>query len=912
MIVDRGFGIADPARPARAWSTRTPQAATRSPLASDRPPVSRLRQELLDARERLAEGREAIHRQHDLGMPGVQVGRKLTALADAAVQRVAESALADFPRPVADRLRERAVLVAHGGYGRRQMAPFSDVDVMLLHQGRVDRDVERFARRLTQDVFDIGLQLGQSLRTVEESIRLARHDAVIASSLVESRRLFGSEQVMNDFGERFRRMISRRVTAQCMEFVEARREERDKYGETVYLLEPNVKRSPGALRDLHLLRWLWFAHAGESDLERLRLRGVISKFDHRRLVTARDFLMRVRNELHFHAGKELDALTRAEQVRIAEKFGYYGSAGLLPVERFMRDYFRHAGHISFLATRMSELSAPKPTVEWVLDSVFVRRVEADYQIGSREIAATQQGRAKLERQLGEALRLLDLARLSDLRIAQDTNYLVYRSAPNYSNELTPQLKADFLQALDNPHGLGRLLRRAHELGVLEKFLPDFARARCLLQFNQYHKYTVDEHSIRAVEEATRYATRGGRSGRAYDSLDRKWFLHLALLIHDLGKGQEEDHSVVGERIAGQTAERFELPADDRDTLMFLIREHLSMNRIALRRDISNPDTITAFAELVGTAERLKLLYLLTLADMCAVGPEVMTKWKGDMLGSLYERTRRRLQPDGDDSPGRRVRARREACWRALSAKQQRDPWYQRQNDALPESFITTHTAQQVVDTLERLRLLNNRRGAAWGRHNPTLGAVEFLAGVDQGSGRGVFSGMAGALSAAGLKINQAETAMLADDLLLLRYVAQDPDSPAGSDPERIYKISRAMENSIDSDKPPRFRRVWGEKTAQSQAELSNQTSEVRLDTSIAERWLIVEVFTFDRLGLLYELARALHELELVIGFAKIGTSGDRVVDVFYVSERDGAKPQGDHRLDAVRSRLEEVISTPAS
>ncbi|TWT77659.1 Bifunctional uridylyltransferase/uridylyl-removing enzyme [Posidoniimonas polymericola] len=880
-------------------------------MPPDSSPAPRLRQELIEAREQLAAGRDAIRKQHDLGMPGVQVGRKLTALADAALQRVAESALADFPRPVADRLRERAVLVAHGGYGRRQMAPFSDVDVMLLHQGRVDRDVERFARRITQDVFDIGLQLGQSLRTVDESIRLARQDAVIASSLVESRPLIGSEPVMDEFRDKFRRMIGRRVTAQCADFIEARRAERDKYGETVYLLEPNVKRSPGALRDLHFLRWLWFAHAGESDLERLRMRGVISKFDHRRLVTARDFLMRVRNELHFHAGQERDLLIRVEQVRIAEKFEYYGSAGLLPVERFMRDYFRHAGHVSFLANRMTELSAPKPTVERVFDSVFTRRVEADYQLGTREISATQQGRAKLERHAGEALHLLDLARVSDLRVAQDTNYLVYRSAPNYSNEVTPERTRQFLDVLENPHSLGWLLRRAHELGVLEKFLPEFGRARCLLQFNQYHKYTVDEHSIRAVEEATRLLDQRSRVGSVYAAFDRKWLLHLALLIHDLGKGQEEDHSIVGERIAGETAERFGLSASDRDTLMFLIREHLSMNRIALRRDISNPDTIRAFANLTQTTERLTLLYLLTTADMCAVGPEVMTKWKADMLGSLYTRTLWLLQPDEDDPSTRRA-ARRAASWQALSKQQQGDPWFKRQLDAMPESFFASHQPREVVDTLSRLRSLTDGRGAAWGSYQSSLGAVEYLAGVHSGSGRGVFSSMAGALSAAGLKINQAETAMLSDDLLLLRYVAQDPDAPTGAAPERIFQISRAMERSIDSDAPPKFRRVWGAEAAQSQAALSNQPPEVRLDASLTNRWLIVEVFTIDRLGLLYELARALHELGLVIGFAKIGTSGDRVVDVFYVSERDESKPESDHRLQEIRARLEQVIGASDS
>ncbi len=840
-------------------------------------------------------------------MPGVQVCRKLTTLVDEALRQLVQSAWADFPKLTGDQMRERLALVAHGGYGRRHMAPFSDVDLMLLHQGRVDGDVEQFARRLTQDVFDIGLQLGQSLRTVEEAIRMARTDAVIATSLIESRHLLGAQPVYEEFRGRFAKMIERRKAAQCAAFCEARADERDKYGETVYLLEPNIKRSPGALRDLHLLRWLWFAARGESDLDRLLLRGVVSKFDHHRLVTAREFMLRVRNDMHFNAGKARDVLSRTEQLRIAKGHGYYGSAGMLPVEQFMRDYFRHAEHISFLATRLSELSKPTPTVDRVLGTVFGRVIEQDYQLGVREITATQQGRAKLAQHVDEALRLVDLARLSDLRIAQDTAYLVYRSSPNYSTALTPDLIDRFLAILDNPYQLGPLLRRAHRLGFLEKILPEFARARCLLQFNQYHKYTVDEHSIRAVEEATRFGEDQGRIGQGYAEFSPKWFLHLALLIHDLGKGREEDHSLVGERIADDTARRLGLSDADRADLMFLVREHLNMNRVALRRNTSDPATVEAFAELVGTPRRLKLLYLLSCADLAAVGPGVMNKWKADMLSELYDRTLQVLRPERSLRVRAKREATREATWRLLDKQERQDQWFEIQYEAFPESFVAGHTSATLADVLRRLRRLPPGGGAAWGEFQAKLGAVEFLAGVDQGSGRGVFSGMAGALSATGLQIIQAETALLHGDLLLLRYVAQDPQFPGGVPEERIAAIAGAMVVSIDSEEPPKFRRVWGAEAARTQAELTVQTSEVRLDAELTEQWLIIEVFTLDRLGLLYDLARALHDLKLVIRFAKIGTSGDRVVDVFYVNERDLSKPHGAERLAEIRQQLEAVI-----
>ncbi|MCA9238866.1 MAG: [protein-PII] uridylyltransferase [Planctomycetales bacterium] len=869
--------------------------------------TSRLRQELLTIRDRLAEGRAAVRSQHDIGMDGVTVGRKLTSLADEVICQLAETALEEFPKLVAARLRRNLVLVAHGGYGRRQMAPYSDVDMMILHRGRVDGDVERFAKRLTQDVFDANLQLGQSLRTVEEAVRLAQQDAVIATSLVESRPLHGAQPVLQDFKEKFQRAIQRRKATYCAAFVEARAEERNKYGDTVYLLEPNVKRSPGALRDLHLLRWLWFAQAGDSDLDRLQMRGVVSKFDHHRLVTSRDFLMRVRNELHFHAGKARDALTRDEQVRIAQKFGYYGSPGMLPVERFMRDYFRHAQHISFVATRLSALTQPAPTMDRVLGAVVGRTIEDDYRLGLREISATPQARMKLERNLVEAWRLVDLARLSDLRVAQDASYLVYRSAPNYSTQLTPEVIDRFLGILDNPYQLGPLLRQAHELGFLEKVIPEFSRARCLLQFNQYHKYTVDEHSIRAVEEATRFAHDKGRMGEAYASLKAKWLLHLTLLIHDLGKGREEDHSVLGERIAKETAERLCLPQEHREEMEFLVREHLTMNRFALRRDTSAQETVEKFAEKVQTPERLQLLYLVTCADMAAVGPNVLNKWRADMIGDLYERTLHLLRPEQREKAQLKREAMHQAVQDALESVERADPWFQRQHHALPESFIASHPPTVVVDSLRRMRSLASGRGDAWGMYNADLGAIELIAGVDQGGGRGVFANMAGALSAAGLKIIQAESSVLDQGMLLLRYVAQDPRFPGGAPEERIVALTKSMVDSIDATEPPKFQRVWGSQDAEDLAKLSPQSSEVRLDSTLMRQWLIIEVFTFDRTGLLYDLARTLHEMGLLIRFAKIGTSGDRVVDAFYVSERDESKPAGDERLGDIRRKLEGVI-----
>ncbi|MEM8864940.1 MAG: [protein-PII] uridylyltransferase [Planctomycetota bacterium] len=873
---------------------------------------SRLRSEVLEVRQQLAERRQEIRQQHERGLTGVQVCAKLTAAVDAALVRLFESALADMPQGKAKRLRENCVLVAHGGYGRRQMSPHSDVDLMFLYEPRVRTEAERLAQRLTQDIFDVGLQLGQSLRTVDEAINLARNEPMIATSLIESRHLVGEQPLYERFSTAFERMIQRRPKAMCAAFVEARRGERQKYGETVYLLEPNIKRSRGGLRDLHLLRWLWFVNTGVSDIDRLHMKGVLSKFDHRRLASSREFMLRVRNDSHFHADKSRDALDRGEQVRLAEKLGYRGREGMLPVEQFMRDYFRHAGHIWFLAARVTELSCPRPAVTSVLGAVFGRSIEKDYRLNTHEITATASGRSKLNTRLDEALRLVDLARLSDRRISQDTWYLVYRAAPKYSSELTDSARERFLEILDNPTQLGPLLRRLHELGVLEKVVPEFTHARCLLQFNQYHKFTVDEHCIRAVECATQFAERTDRLGAVYNRIPKRQ-LHLALLLHDLGKGHEEDHSELGVGIAEHNGQRLGLGERDIDQLKFLIRRHLWMSHLAFRRDTTDPELVTPFAEEVGSKETLELLYVLTCADLAAVGPGVLNDWKVSMLTDLLRNAAEALSP----KPRLRVQDRRNAMriavWKLLNPADRDDPWLKQQFNALPESLVTSRPPGQVLALLRKFQALGPGEATAWGGPAGPPDTTEIIAGVNRGTARGVFSSMAGVISAAGLPILEAETCVLHDDLLLLRYIVSGPSAPlagepgAGSVEGRIAELCEKLVASIDSDRPPTFPRVWGAEQHAKQAALTNLPNEVRIDSDLSDQCIIVEVFTVDRRGLLYDLARAVHEMQLVIRFAKIATSADQVVDAFYVTERDESKPTDEARLAEIHRRLMAVI-----
>jgi [protein-PII] uridylyltransferase len=872
------------------------------------PTGSRLRAIVLETRQQLVDGRQQLRAQHDRGLEGSRVCVRYTALVDAAMTGIYEAYLAELPAAEAQQLRERVALVAHGGYGRRQQAPFSDVDLMVLFEGKRDALIGQLAARITQDICDVYQHLGHSVRTPSEAVQQARTDAQVGTSLLESRLLLGNSQVYAQFSKQMKLLVERRTAVLARDFIAERRKERREFGETVYLLEPNVKRSRGGLRDIHLLRWLWFLKAGVADPDRLHDLGHLSKFDYRRLISAQNFLLRVRNEMHFHANETCDALSRAEQLRLAEFFQYQGRQGMRPVEQFMRDYFHHTAHVWRLVHRLAELMQPASRMSRVLVPMFGRKTEDDYQIGRHEINATSRATARLAQHREEVLKLVDLARREGKRISQDTWYFVYRSAPQYSSEPKPAVMTKFVQTMADPLRLGELLRRLHELGVLEKIVPAFAHARSLLQFNQYHKFTVDEHCIRAVEEATHFAERKDLLGEVYRGVSDKAVLHLALLLHDLGKGFEEDHSLVGQRIADETARRLALAPEQAETLKFLVHRHLLMSHVGLKYDTSQTELINRFAQDVCTQSRLKMLYVVSCADLAAVGPDVLSNWKVEVLSELYLRASRQLAAAGGAVVGGAGDDERRAAEMLLTPAEREDPWFEHQLAALPESYISKHPAEAVVDTLRRLRNLAPRSGSAWARYLPDTDTVEFMAGIDQGSGRAIFSSMAGALTANRMQILAADTFTLADGLLLLRYVASEPESPGEPSASRLDTLCRALVTSIDSDEPPSFPKIIGREQKEAAAALTNLPNKVRIDTELSAECTVVEVATVDRRGLLYRLARALHDLGLVIRFSKIGTYLDQVVDVFYVTERDGQKPRNDERLEEIRNTLMGVIA----
>ncbi|MGA2031816.1 MAG: HD domain-containing protein [Thermoguttaceae bacterium] len=895
-----------------------------------------LRAHVLAAKARLAKGNEDFQRRHRAGASGVEICALASNLRDAVLLELIDASLAELGETDPKGLLSEIALVAHGGYGRRDVAPYSDVDLMVLQRRGAAGRLAPLAQNLLRDVFDVGLVLGHSVRTVSQVCRLARRDSVISTSMIESRLLAGSPALFDRFARRFQQQAwwgSGRLMAAIRK---SRFEEKCRYGETVFLLEPNIKRSQGGLRDLQLLRWIGFARYGLREPRELMESGVLGREDLRMLEEAAEFLLRLRNELHFHAGQANDVLNRSEQVRIAEVRCYEPAAGLLPVERFMRDYFRHTSQVSYVVGRFLAKAASHDRLAKLATALFGHRVEDDLRVGPAGMMATRRGLQRLAGNLTAIMRLIDLANLHDVPVAASTWEEIRREAralpgacpdfghqaslgrsengtvpfgATYSAEATsPEACRHFLSLLAHPARLGPLLRGLHEAGILERFIPEFARARGLLQFNLYHKYTVDEHCLRAVEFATALGADRGPLGRVYRQVADKSVLHLALLIHDLGKGCLEDHREVGLKIAESTARRLGLSAHDAESLKFLVHKHLRMNHLGFRRDTTDEQLVVRFARLVGTPEILQMLYVLTACDLGAVGPDVWDGWKTEIMTDLYHRTMQQLAGDSPATALDEQFSRRREEIRAWLGPLKEDSWFANHIKSLTAGYLNTTPPQQAAADLRLLHDLSSGDVAALAQYLPETATIQLTVGTVEAVTPGIFHKLTGALTSHGLEIRSAEIHTLPDGLVLDRFWVHDPDFAGPPPQQRLDEINQALARSLRAvgSQSPSFRRTW-RIGGQSKTAGPKPRTQVNADNSTSDRYTIIDVFALDRTGLLYAVTRTLFEMELSVWRAKIGTYLDQVVDVFYVTDAQHRKIRDQQRLDQICRRLLEVI-----
>jgi [protein-PII] uridylyltransferase len=869
-------------------------------------------------RQRVDDLRQQTRRRFQQGASGLPTASLLSQLMDEFVVKVLNEALADAAPAVMQSLDGKFALLAIGGSGRADVCPYSDVDLLFLHSPDVRDLFEPIASHVQRELWDSGLQLGASVRTIADSISWAKQEPQFATSLVDTRLLFGEASLHEQLTAKFTRtVVQKRLPQFLLNIVAAREKERTEFGATTQQLEPDVKRSQGGLRDLHLIRWIGFGCYGAGDIDSLRLQGAISKDEARRLAHAYEFLVSVRIDLHFAAGREQDTLSRDDQLRIARSRNIAAGQAQSPVERFMQEYFQQSSVIADITRRFVERSRRKPWITRAVEYLMSYRIDDIYSVGPELVDIP---RAKARRIACGTLEGILHLYLTAARYRRQVAHRLEEAIKAQQLKPPTFLSADaansFLSLLRTPGTLGRALRSLHQNGALEAVLPCFKHIRCLLQFNQYHHYTVDEHTLRAIEAAESFEADPGPVGRAYREIHHKELLHLALLLHDAGKGFEEDHSEVGRRLAAEVSQRLGLPDHQRDLVMFLVHRHLKMADLALRRDINDPALLLKFSHEVGSPEALRMLFVLTAADVSAVGPGVWNQWKAELTSTLYEHTMLWLSGKShlfDEATRLKSIKQQVASLVVDAALQPRSGGanpidanaLSEQLDRFPAHYLLETSPARIADDFRVIQSRQPDEIHVEAVYDVETETAEYRIITHEELAPGCFHKLSGVLSAKRLTILSAAIFTTTDGVIIDVYRVRDADH-AGEVPqwrvdEVAVAIRRVLRGEVDVETLLKSRGRFAIQATS--GPVSDLPMRVVVDNESSDRFTVIDVFAHDRPGLLYAITRALYEQKLSVVLAKIATHFDQVLDVFFVTETNGLKVHDGERLKAIRELL---------
>jgi [protein-PII] uridylyltransferase len=862
-------------------------------------------------RDYLVQRREEIRALHRDGSTGSQVVAALTVLVDGVVARVTSAAVEELSAGDAAEFESSMALVALGGYGRAELAPYSDVDLMFLYQPPVRLLAESLCSRLVRDFWDVRLVLGSSMRTPSQCVALARQDTSVHTALLEARHVVGNHWLTGELQDQIGRLTrGRRSDAFIRAALNDRAVEQSKSGSNVHLLEPDVKKSKGGLRELHLLRWISHARYGAANIDRLERDGHLSADDADALRQAREFLLRVRNDLHFCAGRAQDILGWDEQARLARVFGYEDRPGMLAVEQFMQQYYRHTAGIDDIIARFIRRCRRPPLWHRLVRPFTTQRIGGEFHVFAGQLTPTADHMATTLSSVDRILQLFSLANRRRVAVADDVRESIRITVPQLDGQDLSPARATFLSLLAEPGNLAQTLHHLHASGILEKLIPAFAHARGLIQFNQYHKYTVDEHTLLCVANAERFLKDNGPLGQVYRQIRAKEILHLALLLHDLGKGFEADHSELGAKIAQQVAQDFHLEQHMCDLLVFLVRYHLLMAHLAFRRDTSDAKLLANFARQVGTPEVLRMLFALTAADIASVGPETWTTWKSEVLCDLYSRTMESLSGQAPTlHPLQRAVEVQELAKRTLAGRIPHD-WLSQQFAAMTTSYLLTTPVERIAEHLTMIHRLPADDVMTTGSYDAQTQITAYTVYTFDRITPGLFSKISGVLAAKGLQILGAQITTLTNGLVVDRFEVLDYDY-AGEPPKtRFAEVETTIRQVLRSERS--IESIFAQSSRvgpryQPQPGSMHEPTQVKIDNETSEGSTIIEVFAHDRQGLLYVITRTIFELGLSVSVAKIATSLDQVLDVFYVTDQSGKKLTDGARLDQIQTRLVEAI-----
>jgi [protein-PII] uridylyltransferase len=828
---------------------------------------------------------------------------------------------------------ERMAVVATGGYGRGLMAPESDIDLLFILPYKQTAWGEQVAEAILYCLWDMGLKVGHATRSVDESIRQARGDMTIRTAILETRFLTGDQPLYDELVDRFDKAVVQGTAAEFVTAKLAEREERHRRaGQSRYLVEPNVKDGKGGLRDLHTLFWIAKYVYRVREVDELVERGVFDAQEYRTFRRCADFLWSVRCNLHFVSGRAEERLSFDMQREIAVRLGYTSHPGMQDVERFMKHYFLVAKDVgdltAILCAKLEDQQAkPAPVLSRMMarlrPSLTRRRVpdSDDFIVDNNRINLAVPDVFKHDPV--NLIRIFRLAQKNNLAFHPDAMRTVTRSLKLINAQLreNPEANRLFMEILTS-NDAEIVLRRMNETGVLGHFIRAFGKIVSMMQFNMYHHYTVDEHLLRCVGYLQDIERGGNEEFTVASDLMRKIrpehraVIYITTLLHDIAKGRPEDHSIAGAKVARRLCPRLGFNAADTELIAWLIEQHLTMSTVAQSRDLSDRKTIENFAAVVQSVEQMKLLTILTTADIRGVGPGVWNGWKAQLLRTLYYETEPVLTGGFSEVNRAQRIAVAQAEFRAAFTE-----W--------PEPELNAYIARHYPAYWLKVELPRKIRHARFLRASEQAGhKLAINVGFDEARGvtemtilaidhPWLLSIIAGACASAGANIVDAQIytttdGRALDTIAISREYDRDEDEA-----RRATRIGEMIEDVLEGKL--RLPEVVARRAAgRGKARPFVVEPEVTINNQWSDSYTVIEVSGLDRPGLLYQLTTSISKLNLNIASAHVATFGERARDVFYVTDLLGAQITAPTRQAAIKSALvhllanDEAVAQPAA
>ncbi len=855
------------------------------------------------------QSRTRIESRHRFGINGAEILQEYTHLADNVIQRIYQCATAeglignDTP----------AAVLALGGYGRCELNPYSDIDIMLVYDGSsvTIKQLQSFANQLISVLWDVGFEVGHSCRSINDCIQATYQDVFSKTSMIEARYIVGAKTVYQEFRRQtskhfYKRKVNRFITTTIQEW----KQRHETYGSTIYLQEPNIKESVGGLRDFHTAIWVAAVRYGIKELDTLAKRKIVPQAIAEACEASLDYLWRLRNELHYVTRRRADSLTFEVQQTIATNLGYTDGENVLAEEQMMRDYYLHAETLFEFASLIIDRVTYRHT--WftsAINRLYTRKLSDGFSI-SRGYIRFQTTRSDLSKDSTRIMRVFVHAQEQECRVGADVRYGIAVNL-NRIDDAFRHMRQNaqlFLSILGHSKHIASTLRRMHRWQVLDNYIPEFAAIRSLVRYNRPHEYTVDEHTMCAIENSEEKTLLemgdGGHFLNILKSLQKPEMLRLAILLHDVGKGiqghQDHDHRSV--EAAKPVLNRLGLQSEDSQLILFLISTHLEMNRIARQRDLDDAVTIEQFAQLVGDEEKLKMLYLLTFADMRAVSVGIWTEWNAILLRQLYDRTLKHLRGE----PYR------------LKLKELKEQVNQIKDSSLspheiglhfemmPEQELAGNSPEFIIKQIQLISHLGNApiRVSCFAERN-----THTQLGICTRDTRGTLRRITAVMTMHNVNILSADIETRNDDFAI--------DAINLTNTSNGGCLSAAQQTEIAQT----LKAVWHDRLSLDDLLLNARGSdsnnlnrrdflpEVRIDNAASPLATIIDIRAADRIGLLFTILDQIFKLNLDVRVAKISTEGFIAMDSFYVTDTDGTKVTNADRTMAIKNTMQERLCT---